>query len=312
MNQYNQKKIVHTINIATRFVRNNIKAQNARSKLNIANSIQTTTNGGINDAAIATQAIDSQSLVNLSDITATIAENIAIKKSITFGELRANISFVSIFNQTRNDIIAHINIDATIESKSTLKATLKNFCAHLAIAKATQLIGLSNGAINMAHITTATEFCNNHKAAIQLDKNISIQYNLSQAASDLTFKTTSSFCSFSSHKNSIPSKKVLTFSSFVSSGCIPSLSFFNFSSFLIFSFTSCFISLFSAFVNSSFDSGILFKFSSIISFLNNILYIISYFIISYKKRLELKTLIFFIYHNFSVINEIICRTTRTI
>jgi len=96
-------------------VRNNIIDQNAKSKFNAAKAIHTTTNGGINDAAIATQAIDSQSLVNLSDITATIAEKIAIKKSITFGELRAIISCVSIFTQATKETITHINIERIIE-----------------------------------------------------------------------------------------------------------------------------------------------------------------------------------------------------
>jgi hypothetical protein len=127
VNQYNQKKIVLTIIIATRLVRNNIIDQIAKSTLKAANAIQTTTSGGINEAAIATHAIDSQSLVNLRDITATIAENIAIKKSITFGELRVNISHVSIFTSAIYETIAHISTDKRIEYINTFKAIVKNF-----------------------------------------------------------------------------------------------------------------------------------------------------------------------------------------
>jgi hypothetical protein len=156
-------------------VRNNIIDQIAKSKFNAAKAIHTTTNGGIKDAAMATHAIDSQSLVNLRDITATIAENIAIKKSITFGELRAIISHVSIFTSARYETIVHIKIDNKIEYINTFKAIVKNFCAHLAIAKETPFIGLKRGAISIAQITTATEFCKSHSAAIRLDKIISIQ-----------------------------------------------------------------------------------------------------------------------------------------
>jgi uncharacterized alpha/beta hydrolase family protein len=69
----------------------------------------------------------------------------------------------------------HIKIDNKIEYIKTLKAVMKNFCHHLAIEKLNQFIGLKSGAISMAQITTATEFCNNHRAAITLDKIISIQ-----------------------------------------------------------------------------------------------------------------------------------------
>ena len=152
------KNTVATIIIATRLAKNNIIAQNNKLKSHIANHIQTTTKGGINDAAIATQAIDSHSLAYLSDNTATIAENIAIKKSIIFGLLRAIISTVFISNHTKYETNDHIRIDATIEITSTLNATQKKLCAHLATAKATQLIGLKSGAISIAQITTATEF----------------------------------------------------------------------------------------------------------------------------------------------------------
>jgi hypothetical protein len=96
-------------------VKNNIIAQKARSKFKAGIAIQTTARGGINEAAIATQAIDSHNLVNLRDITATIAENIAIKKSITFGELRAKISLVLISTQATNETKAHNKIEAKIE-----------------------------------------------------------------------------------------------------------------------------------------------------------------------------------------------------
>jgi hypothetical protein len=108
-------------------VRNNIIAHHAKLKFQTANAIQTTANGGINDAAIATHAIDSQSLVNLRDITATIAENIAIKKSTIFGELRAKISCVSISTQAIYETIAHIKTETIIEKNNTLKAIVKNF-----------------------------------------------------------------------------------------------------------------------------------------------------------------------------------------
>ena len=55
----------------------------------------------------------------------------------------------------------------------------KKCFSHLATAKDIPLIGLSSGAISMAPITTATEFCSNQSAAMILDKNIAIQYILS-------------------------------------------------------------------------------------------------------------------------------------
>jgi len=94
-----------------------------------------------------------------------------------------------------------------------LKAFIKNFFHQLAIAKLSQFIGLSNGAISIAQITTATEFCRSHSAAIELDKKISIQYSLSQAVSSFTFFATISFSQSSRARNSILLKKSVIFSS---------------------------------------------------------------------------------------------------
>jgi len=55
---------------------------------------------------MATQATDSDNLSNLRDSTATIAEKIAINKSIIFGEVLAKISVVS---TSRPDILIAIN-----------------------------------------------------------------------------------------------------------------------------------------------------------------------------------------------------------
>jgi hypothetical protein len=133
VNQKNQKNIVATSNIANRLAQNNVNAQNEAPKFQIANSIQTTASGGIKEAAIATQAILSQSLLNFKLKTATIAENTAIKKSIIFGLLRDVISAVSISNHTKITAVNHINIEIQIEIIKTLKAVIKNFCHHLAI-----------------------------------------------------------------------------------------------------------------------------------------------------------------------------------
>jgi hypothetical protein len=54
-------------------------------------------------------------------------------------------------------------------------AVQKNFFSQIAIAKEIPFIGLKRGAISIAQITTATEFCSNQRAAITPDKNISIQ-----------------------------------------------------------------------------------------------------------------------------------------
>jgi hypothetical protein len=68
----------------------------------------------------------------------------------------------------------------------------------------------------MAQITTATEFCNNHKEAITQDKNISIQKSLSGVESCLTFLATSAFLSGSKSKNSILLKNLVILSHQVS------------------------------------------------------------------------------------------------
>jgi hypothetical protein len=148
----------------------------------------------------------------------------------------------------------------------------------------------------MAHITTATEFCNNQSAAIILDKNISIQYNLSHIESFFTFNATNSFLSFSSDKNSILLKKLLTFSSLVSS-CLIHVTFLADSSFFRISLTHCFISFFSAFVRSSFTKGISFNSFSIIKYFKY--YIKSlYHINKYKTKIN-QAKIFAIYTKIS-------------
>ena len=59
-----------------------------------ASSIHTTHNGGNKSADIATQATLSDNLWYPKDKTATIAENIAIKRSIILGEVLDKISEV--------------------------------------------------------------------------------------------------------------------------------------------------------------------------------------------------------------------------
>jgi hypothetical protein len=104
-------------------------------------------------------------------------------------------------------------IAKTIDPVKDFKAVSSHFFTHFDTAKLTALIGRNNGAINMAHITTATEFWSNHRVAITLDKNISIQYNLSSLTCSFIWVATVSLSSFSSSKKSILSKKLLTLSS---------------------------------------------------------------------------------------------------
>ena len=92
--------------IANKFARNNINADPAALKSQNARYIHTTANGGIREAAMATQAILSLKRVKRKLITATIAENIAMKKSKTFGLLLAIISVVSISKPNSLVIIA--------------------------------------------------------------------------------------------------------------------------------------------------------------------------------------------------------------
>jgi len=112
--------------------------------------------------------------------------------------------------------INHINIETNELIIRTLIELIKNFFSHLAIPKAIPFIGLRKGAINIAPIITATEFCNKPNDAIIQDKNISIQYNLSGFASFFTLIATSVFSSFSNSKNSILLNQELTLSQKVS------------------------------------------------------------------------------------------------
>jgi hypothetical protein len=68
---------------------------------------------------------------------------------------------------------------------------IKNFFSHLAIQYAIPFIGLKNGAISIAPIITATEFCNKPREAIIQERKISIRYNLSALACSFTFLATS-------------------------------------------------------------------------------------------------------------------------
>jgi hypothetical protein len=111
----------------------------------------------------------------LKDNKATIAEKMAINKSIIFGEVLAKISGVSLYNQVKFITKNHIKIETNAEIKNTLSDVTKNFLSHLAIQKAIPFIGLKNGAISIAPIITATEFCNKPSEAIIQDKKISIQ-----------------------------------------------------------------------------------------------------------------------------------------
>jgi hypothetical protein len=98
-----------------------------------------------------------------------------MKKSKTFGLLLAIISVVSISKPKSFVTKNQSNIAKTIEPIRDFKAVSSHFFTPFAIEKLRALIGRNKGAINMAPITTATEFCNNHRVAITLDKNISIQ-----------------------------------------------------------------------------------------------------------------------------------------
>jgi hypothetical protein len=118
-----------------------------------------------------------------------------MNKSIIFGEVLANISGVSLYNQVKLITINHIKIETNELITRTLTELIKNFFSHLAIPKAIPFIGLRKGAISIAPIITATEFCNNQSDAIIPERNISIQYNLSGLASFLTFIATSHFSS---------------------------------------------------------------------------------------------------------------------
>jgi hypothetical protein len=125
--QYNQKNKVQINNIAIKLVQNNVNAHKTALKFHIYNSIQTTANGGISAAAIATPAILSHNLENLNDNTATTAEKIAIKKSIIFGLLRDSISEVSKFNHINKVKTNPINIEIIMEKNKTLKDIRKKF-----------------------------------------------------------------------------------------------------------------------------------------------------------------------------------------
>jgi hypothetical protein len=112
--------------------------------------------------------------------------------------------------------IYHIKIDSPILITSIRIIFQKKCFSHLATANAKPLIGRKNGAMSIAPITTATEFCNNHRAAIALDKNTSIQYSLSDWASFFTFSATACLSSQVSSKKSILSKIRFTLSESVS------------------------------------------------------------------------------------------------
>jgi hypothetical protein len=75
-----------------------------------------------------------------------------------FGEVLAKISLVSISNQTNFVVIYQVKTDIIILIPNALKGILKKFFSPLAIANHIPFIGLKNGAISMAQITTATEF----------------------------------------------------------------------------------------------------------------------------------------------------------
>ena len=97
--------------------KNNKKLPQAILKSNQAIPIPATQSGGINDAAMATQAILSLNLVNPRDKIAIVPDAKAIIRSKIVGEVLDNISVVRTENGT---------IYAKIAPIDTLKNTLKN------------------------------------------------------------------------------------------------------------------------------------------------------------------------------------------
>ncbi|MDR1944570.1 MAG: hypothetical protein LBQ59_00325 [Candidatus Peribacteria bacterium] len=103
-------------------------------KFHIASSIQTTDNGKISDTDNATQTIVFfQSLSYFILKTATMAEKIAIKKSIIFGFTLLSISSVSKFNQLNFVTKNQIAIAEKIEINKTFKDCINTLLHHFAI-----------------------------------------------------------------------------------------------------------------------------------------------------------------------------------
>ena len=121
-------------------------------------SIQITERGGNKAAAIATPATDSLRREKRKDKIATSAQNTAIKRSKIFGLVRANISEVSIFNDTTQLALQAIRTVKIKLNTIVLAAINIIFFSHLAIPQARALSGLKKGAISIAPIITATEF----------------------------------------------------------------------------------------------------------------------------------------------------------
>jgi len=139
-----------------------------------------------------------------------------MNKSIIFGDVLANISGVSLYNHVTFITINHMKIETKELIRRTFIEFIKNFFSHLAIQNAIPFIGLKKGAISIAPIITATEFCSNQSDAIIQDKNISIRYNLSGLSCILTFFATSHFSSCFNSRISILLKKLCILSQNVS------------------------------------------------------------------------------------------------
>jgi hypothetical protein len=168
---------------------------------------------------MATQAIDSQSLEYCKDKIATKAEKIAINKSRILGLVLAKISGVSIQIATKKAKIYHIKIEAQILINKTFKDMKRAFFSHELIQRATPLIGLKRGAISIAPIITATEFWIKPRVAIELERKISNQYNLSHLEYSFVLIAISCLSSGFNSKIAIFSKNFFNFSSkFNSSG----------------------------------------------------------------------------------------------
>jgi len=135
-----------------------------------------------------------------------------MKRSIILGAVLDSISEFSISNHEILTAKYQVITDKNTLQIITFTAVQKNFLSHIDIAKEIPFIGLKRGAISMAQIITATEFCNNQRAAITHDKNISIRYNLSGIESSFTFIATFALFSQVNSKKSILSKKVLILS----------------------------------------------------------------------------------------------------
>ena len=183
--------------MATRLVRNRSVLHRAILISPNAIHIPMTHNGGTKDAAIATHANHTAIFLYPKAKNAITHDALAIPRSTSVGLVLAAISLVTSVSGTIHVSTIHIPTHISILTTNNFRALKNSLLFHVDIEKATHCIGVSIGAISIAHITTGVAFTNNHNVAMTTDNIIWLRYSSHVSISSIIFSAISDFCTHS-------------------------------------------------------------------------------------------------------------------